>query len=882
MKMSVANRIYALILAAAVGLFSLAGISYYQMNKVYDSTNYANVNTAPSVEVLDEALAQFEQLNSLIWQHMLNTDNTKMLAIEEKVAETHQKLTDTLKSYEKQLSNEKDKEYLDSDLASLAQYDQMGSQVLTQSLENKKNIARDTLLAGYEKIEKVQTALSEHRKYNFELGKESATEAASTKQKAIILLMVFAACMLAAVVALGLLIKRNLFAQLGLEPALLSDIAKNFVEGNLNQKITLAESDKSSVAYSIRVLQKTLDGLVQSLQYVSQQHDAGDIDCSVDDTRFKGGYSEMAKGINAMVAGHIEMNRKALSVVKAFGEGDLTVELEQFPGKKAFVNEAVEEVRSNIKALVDDTNLLAQAAVKGQLSTRADATKHHGDFRRIVEGVNNTLDAVIKPLNVAAQYVENIAKGNIPTKITDEYNGDFNSIKNNLNQCIDAVNALIADAASLSKAAVDGQLSTRADASKHQGDFRKIVEGVNATLDSVIGPLNVAAKYVDDIAQGNIPSKISEAYNGDFNTLKNNLNTCIDAINKLVADASMLSEAAHEGRISTRADAGQHHGEFRKIVEGVNQTLDMIVGPIAAVKEAVEMITTAANEISTGNNDLSSRTEQQASSLEETAASMEELAGTVKQNAENAKQANQLALTASGVAVKGGQVVSEVVNTMSGINESARKIEDIISVIDGIAFQTNILALNAAVEAARAGEQGRGFAVVAGEVRSLAQRSASAAKEIKELITDSVNKTTEGTKLVEDAGSTMQEVVMSVQRVADIISEISAASQEQTTGIDQVNQAVTSMDETTQQNAALVEEAAAAAESLVEQANQLSDVISVFKIGHELGISKVKKVESKVSAITHSKVTNTKPNAVEVKATKTFAKTGTDDEWEEF
>lgn len=882
MKMSVANRIYALILAAAVGLFSLAGISYYQMNKVYDSTNYANVNAAPSVEVLDEALAQFEQLNSLIWQHMLNTDNTKMLAIEEKVAETHQKLTDTLKSYEQQLSNEKDKEMLDSDLASLAEYDQMGSQVLTQSLENKKNIARDTLLAGYKKIEKVQTALSDHRKYNFELGKQSAIEAANTKQNALILLMVFAAGMLAAIVALGLLIKRNLFSQLGIEPALLSDIAQNFVEGNLNQKIPLAESDKSSVAYSIRVLQKTLDGLVQSLQYVSQQHDAGDIDCTVDDTRFKGGYAEMAKGINAMVAGHIEMNRKALSVVKAFGEGNLTVELEQFPGKKAFVNEAIEEVRANIKALVDDTNLLAQAAVKGQLSTRADATKHHGDFRKIVEGVNHTLDAVIKPLNVAAQYVENIAKGNIPAKISDEYNGDFNSIKNNLNQCIDAVNALIADAASLSKAAVEGQLSTRADASKHQGDFRKIVEGVNATLDSVIGPLNVAAKYVDDIAQGNIPSKISEAYNGDFNTLKNNLNTCIDAINKLVADASMLSEAAHEGRISTRADASQHQGEFRKIVEGVNQTLDMIVGPIAAVKEAVEMITTAANEISTGNNDLSSRTEQQASSLEETAASMEELAGTVKQNAENAKQANQLALTASGVAVKGGQVVAEVVNTMSGINESARKIEDIISVIDGIAFQTNILALNAAVEAARAGEQGRGFAVVAGEVRSLAQRSASAAKEIKELITDSVNKTTEGTKLVENAGATMQEVVTSVQRVADIISEISAASQEQTTGIDQVNQAVTSMDETTQQNAALVEEAAAAAESLVEQANQLSDVVSVFKIGNEAVASKVKKVEKKISTIVNRKVVNTKPKAVEVKSTPTFAKTGTDDEWEEF
>ncbi|SDK85592.1 methyl-accepting chemotaxis protein, partial [Methylophilus rhizosphaerae] len=588
--------------------------------------------------------------------------------------------------------------------------------------------------------------------------------------------------------------------------------------------------DKSSVAYSIRVLQRTLDGLVQSLGYVSQQHDEGDIDCTVDESRFKGGYAEMAAGINKMVAGHIAMNKEAIEVVKAFGEGNLDAPLKQFPGKKAFVNEAIEQVRSNIKRLVSDTDELVQAAVEGHLSTRADASKHQGDFNKIVQGVNNTLDAVINPLNVAAKYVADISQGHIPAKITDEYNGEFNTIKDNLNQCIDAVNALIADANMLSQAAVDGQLSTRADASKHQGDFRKIVEGVNNTLDSVINPLNVAANYVDRISKGDIPEHISEHYNGDFNEIKNNLNTCIDAVNMLVADADLLAEAAKDGRITVRAEADKHQGDFRTIIEGVNNTLDMVVEPIIAVTEAVETITTAANEISSGNADLSARTEQQASSLEETAASMEELASTVKQNAENAKQANQLALTASDVAVKGGAVVNEVVATMSAINDSAKKIEDIISVIDGIAFQTNILALNAAVEAARAGEQGRGFAVVAGEVRNLAQRSASAAKEIKELISDSVSKTTEGTRLVENAGSTMEDVVSSVQRVADIISEISAASAEQTTGIDQVNQAVTSMDETTQQNAALVEEAAAAAESLVDQANQLADAISQFKL----------------------------------------------------
>ncbi|MBI5910502.1 MAG: MCP four helix bundle domain-containing protein [Betaproteobacteria bacterium] len=268
--------------------------------------------------------------------------------------------------------------------------------------------------------------------------------------------------------------------------------------------------------------------------------------------------------------------------------------------------------------------------------------------------------------------------------------------------------------------------------------------------------------------------------------------------------------------------------ELLQALKDMNESLVKIVGE---VRSGTEAIGSGAKQIASGNADLSQRTEEQASSLEETASSMEELTSTVKQNAENAKQANQLAAGASEIAVKGGTVVGQVVTTMSSINESSKKIVDIISVIDGIAFQTNILALNAAVEAARAGEQGRGFAVVASEVRNLAQRSAAAAKEIKALIGDSVDKVGAGTKLVDEAGKTMQEIVTSVKRVTDIMSEITAASQEQSAGIEQVNQAITQMDEVTQQNAALVEEAAAAAESMQEQAQNLEAAVAVFNVG---------------------------------------------------
>ena len=269
-------------------------------------------------------------------------------------------------------------------------------------------------------------------------------------------------------------------------------------------------------------------------------------------------------------------------------------------------------------------------------------------------------------------------------------------------------------------------------------------------------------------------------------------------------------------------------GQLLQALKDMNNSLVTIVGQ---VRTGTDTIATASSQIAAGNLDLSSRTEEQASSLEVTASSMEELTSTVKQNAENARQANQLVVSTADVAVKGGQVVGQVVDTMTSIKDSSRKIADIIGVIDGIAFQTNILALNAAVEAARAGEQGRGFAVVAAEVRNLAQRSAGAAKEIKSLIEDSVDKVDVGGKLVDEAGKTMDEIVNSVKRVTDIMSEIAAASQEQSAGIEQVNQAIAQMDEVTQQNAALVEEAAAASESLQDQAGNLAQVVSIFNLG---------------------------------------------------
>jgi len=337
--------------------------------------------------------------------------------------------------------------------------------------------------------------------------------------------------------------------------------------------------------------------------------------------------------------------------------------------------------------------------------------------------------------------------------------------------------------------AVKGELDARIDASTYSGFMKNLGDGVNSLMEAVVTPTREVQRVMTGLADGDLTQQMD----------------------------------------------GEFQGEFANLRDAVNSSITNLLNMVNEIRGSADSIQSSAGEIAQGNADLSQRTEEQASSLEETASSMEEMTSTVKQNADNARQANQLASAARDQAEKGGSVVSNAVGAMSAINDSSKQIADIIGVIDEIAFQTNLLALNAAVEAARAGEQGRGFAVVAGEVRNLAQRSAGAAKEIKGLIKDSVEKVEEGSRLVDESGSTLDEIVNAVKKVSDIISEISAASDEQSSGIEEVNKAVTSMDEMTQQNAALVEEAAAAGEAMSDQAKGMNELMDFFEVGEEAG-----------------------------------------------
>ena len=376
-------------------------------------------------------------------------------------------------------------------------------------------------------------------------------------------------------------------------------------------------------------------------------------------------------------------------------------------------------------------------------------------------------------------------------------------------------------------AIAEGDFNKRVDVNA-EGEYKRAVDHAMQSMQAMQTMLGDVGKVMGGVAQGDISRRVKAEGRGDLAKLKSDINLSLDALGSL-NDIARIASALSQGDLTQTIDK-DYPGTFGQVIAGMNGTVENLKGLVGDIKDSTDTIGAAAKEIAAGNNDLSYRTEEQAASLEQTAASMEQLTSTVHHNSENAKHANQLAIGAMDIAGKGAAVVEQVVTTMEGINEAARKIVDIISVIDSIAFQTNILALNAAVEAARAGEQGRGFAVVAVEVRNLAQRAAAASGEIKTLIGDSVEKVEDGSKLVAQAGKTMKEIVNSIHTVTVLMSEISAASDEQTSGIEQVGQAITQMDDVTQQNAALVEQAAAAAESLEEQTQHLSGTVANFKL----------------------------------------------------
>ncbi|MBF0318046.1 MAG: MCP four helix bundle domain-containing protein [Nitrospirae bacterium] len=584
--------------------------------------------------------------------------------------------------------------------------------------------------------------------------------------------------------------------------------------------------------------------------------------------------------------GVVDNIREAASTSEKISAGDVSVVVRP-KSDKDVLSTSMAKVVDTLNGLISETAALTEAAVNGKLGVRGNGDRFKGGYREIVVGINRTLDAVIGPLNVAAKHIDQISKGDIPEKITAQYNGEFNDIKENLNALIEAerqitslaeelsignleinvkersekdklmqalakmieklleaanvsekisvgdvsivvkprsdkdilaismakvaetLNGLIQEAAALTEAAVNGRLNVRGNGDRFKGGYREIVIGVNRTLDAVIGPLNVAAKYIARISGGDIPEKITAQYNGEFNDIKDNLNSLIDAETLVTSIAEELSRGNLQLKVKERSDKDS-------LMQSLSQMVERLTEVVSRIQLAADEVADGSAQLSTSSQTLSQGASEQAASVEEVSASMQQMSANIKSNADNASHTEKIAVKSSQSAKDSGETVTKTVKAMKEIAEK-------ITIIEEIARQTNLLALNAAIEAARAGEHGKGFAVVASEVRELAGRSQSAAAEINNLVSSSVD-------VSEKSGEMLKALVPDIQKTAELVQEISSSSAEQNSGADQINKAIQQLDQVIQQNAAAAEEMSTTSEELSAQAGQMQDTIAFFKI----------------------------------------------------
>ncbi len=771
MKLTVAKKMILLAGAALLGILLLATLNYQQMSKVFDAANYASVNSVPSMATLDAIRSNFGRLRIRIDRHVMNTDSTKMAEIEQTIKESLKLAEDALKAYASAISDDRDRAIYEQEKALFAQFVAGIEPVLELSRKNQNEQARELLEKNAVIARQVDQVMNEHFDYNHELAKKAAAEAAATRDSATTLALVIVLLTLATVAFLSIFITRNLLRQLGGEPDFAAEVANKIAAGDLGSKIELKSGDSASLMAAMKHMSETIQRLVGEMNHMSAEHDKGDIDVKIDENKFQGSFKAMAEGTNAMVFGHIAVKKKAMACIKEFGEGNFDAPLEAFPGKKKFINDTIEQMRSNLKAFIAQMNRMSREHDAGDIDVRIDEASFRNDFQVMARGVNEMVFGHIAVKKKAMACVQAFGEGNLDAPL-EQFPGKKKFINDTIEQLRANLKRIVAEIQELTAAA-------------NRGDF-----SVKIPLEGKVG----------------FPKTLSE--------LLNQLSATVDTAFK---DTIYVAQALEQGDL-TKQVSREYQGAYDQVKQSLNNTVAKLAQTISEVNNTAETLASATVQVSSTAQSLSQASSEQAASVEETSASIEQMTSSIQQNTENAKVADGMSADGSSKAAAGGEAVSETVGAMKQI---ARK----IGIIDDIAYQTNLLALNAAIEAARAGEHGKGFAVVAAEVRKLAERSQVAAQEIGQLAVNSVG-------MAEKAGKLLDEIVPATKKTADLVQEITAASEEQSVGVNQVNTAMSQLSQITQQNASASEELAATAEEMSSQAGNLQELMAFFNLGN--------------------------------------------------